>query len=541
MKRIFDALLEKTVALAFALSIGLVLFPAKDAYAATAQQNEAYTQELRQMLYSVDESVHNVYQYRVTYKDAQQIFENMKENTEDKWIIASYNINLYISYTLKGQYVNDIQFVNMDEDVLNRYSVLTKNVEKIKAGIEPGMGDIDKLIYLHDAIVDLASYQFVGYQSYGAGGILGENKGVCAGYTYALNLLLTDQVIPAVYLSNKDIDHGWSVVYINGDWYHVDATWDDTRSSVKGVASHRFMLRNDSEFSASGNDSHAGNWRITTVNYDVPCTSTKYTNWYVHDITGKMAYENGYWYYVDRKSNSIKRNTAEGGAEETMLNGSGMSTITLVDATPEGITYKISGQTKTIGYEPEKAPGPSEETPIAPTNAVEVTFYIIPYGNTSYINAGIGYINGDATTKDGSTVQSRIISTPDMSKWVSEDETIEWTAITKSGSGRRFVKGNVVKKPVEEEPVVEETPVDMSNAVEVTYYIIPYGQTVYVNAGMGYIDGDATTKDGSKVQGRILVMPDFSKWVGADEKIEWTAITKSGSGRRFVKGTVVKK
>ena len=432
-----------------AVVIAVSLFPAMHSEAATSSQKALFKQELIQMLNSADETSHNVYKYRLTGSEVTNTFNELKQSGDTKWLIAAYYSNLYVDYTISGKYVKEISLENVDADALNRYKRLEANVQKIKAGIEPGMSDLDKVMYLHDSIVELTSYQMVAYQSYGAGGVLGDKKGVCAGYTKALNLLLADQNILATYMRGPAINHGWTSVYLDGQWYHIDSTWDDTRSSKSGLTSRQFLLRNDSEFVTNDKNSHVA-WEVFDYNQKYTSTSTRFTNWYVHDIVGKMAYENGYWYYVDTKTNSIMQNTAIGGSAKVMLDGTGKSTITLVDATSAGITYKQDGVTKTVGYEgvkeqvketvTEKASAAAQKTEGQP---VIVNLYM----NGKYCKVGEGLLKEAKCAATVEDTLANILELPNLDKWVGEDQYVEFVGITKTADGSRwFLKGHIKNK-----------------------------------------------------------------------------------------------
>ena len=442
-------IIKRIQGLFLAVVVAVTVIPAKPVEAAAASVKTQFRQELLQMINTVDQSAHDVYQYRLTSAEVNSIFDELKQADDSKWMLAAYYSNLSVRYTTSGGYVKSILLGNVDSDVTARYNRLVSNVAGIKAGIEPKMTDLDKVIYLHDSIVELASFKYVAYQSYGAAGVLGDKTGVCAGYTKALNLLLGDQGIKTVYISSDAIDHGWTAVYLDGQWYHIDATWDDTRSAKSGLTSHKFLLRNDKEFVTNDKNSHVS-WEPWNYSGTVESTSTKYSNWYVHDIVGKMAFEDGYWYYVDTKTNSIMQNTAAGGNEKVILNGNGKSTITLVDATSAGITYKQDGTTKTVGYEKEKSEAEevskSETVKENSTNAItegkKVNVCVLINGK--FITVGKGIIKEAKTSKDKSVVLDSIVSLPSMDKWVDSDHYVEWTEISKTSDGAKwFLKGKL--------------------------------------------------------------------------------------------------
>lgn len=347
--------------------------------AATDANKEACKKELAEMLYSADSSTHNLYKYRLTADEFYEIVDSLKYG-DCRLIWASYYSNMFFNADTKFHLVNNVNIANIDDNVLQRYEVLTKNVEKIRAGLKDGMTDLDKIIYFHNCLVEIVSYRYVGYQSYGACGALGENTAVCSGYTKALNMLLDMEGIETRYISSITLDHGWTLVKLDNEWYHIDATWDDTRSAIKGQVGHQFLLQNDSEF--SGWKSHV-DWNDPGEIYH--STSTRFSDWYVHDITGKMLYEDGYWYYVDNQTNTLKKATADGSDMHTLIDGSQNSTIELISVENGVITYHLDGvtlQTSTSenvaasenGLQNSEASAP----PVADTSVPE-TIIDIPY------------------------------------------------------------------------------------------------------------------------------------------------------------------
>ena len=84
------------------------------------------------------------------------------------------------------------------------------------------------------------------------------------------------------------LNHAWNLVKINGDWYHVDVTWDDPVGASKGYVSHENFLRNDSEFKKLG---------YTSWDCSYKSTSTTYSESFLHDIENKISYNLGYIYY----------------------------------------------------------------------------------------------------------------------------------------------------------------------------------------------------------------------------------------------------
>ncbi len=81
-------------------------------------------------------------------------------------------------------------------------------------------------LWLHDWLIYNANYDYT-YTYYYPDGVLLKGTGVCDSYTQAYNLLLNEFNIECKRLSSEGMDHAWNLVKIDGQWCHVDVTWDD--------------------------------------------------------------------------------------------------------------------------------------------------------------------------------------------------------------------------------------------------------------------------------------------------------------------------
>lgn len=87
---------------------------------------------------------------------------------------------------------------------------------------------------------------FGGWYPWNAYGALVEGSAVCQGYALAYRDAMNRLGIPSTYLSAND--HAWNCVVVAGQWYHVDATWDDNSYdwlSRSEVVSDDYFLKSD--------------------------------------------------------------------------------------------------------------------------------------------------------------------------------------------------------------------------------------------------------------------------------------------------------
>ncbi len=115
----------------------------------------------------------------------------------------------------------------------------------------PQMTAQQKVRALHDDLVNRASYDLE------AGGscttMLLTGRGVCEAYSRTLWLLNRMAGVPTIIAAGQtDEPHAWNMVQIDGEWYHVDATWDDPTilGRDESILSHSYFLLNDEQIAA---------------------------------------------------------------------------------------------------------------------------------------------------------------------------------------------------------------------------------------------------------------------------------------------------
>lgn len=81
-------------------------------------------------------------------------------------------------------------------------------------------------LWMHDWLVYNANYDYT-YSEYFPEGVLLKGTGVCQSYALAFELLMREMGIECDTVFAYEMDHSWNVVKLNGQWCHVDCTWDD--------------------------------------------------------------------------------------------------------------------------------------------------------------------------------------------------------------------------------------------------------------------------------------------------------------------------
>ncbi|GMK41979.1 peptidase [Paenibacillus sp. CCS19] len=176
----------------------------------------------------------------------------------------------YIAYIIDSYYYTIRETsIRTDVDLSIRYRESAEQTAEVNAItdralrniIQDGMNDHEKVKAIHDWVVDRVEYD-QSLQKYTAYEALTTGRAVCQGYALLMYNMLTkaglDNIIAAGTVNTGE--HAWNMVKLDGQWYHLDATWDDAAvASTAGVdaaqgailrSQYRYYLLTDEQLRA---------------------------------------------------------------------------------------------------------------------------------------------------------------------------------------------------------------------------------------------------------------------------------------------------
>lgn len=183
-------------------------------------------------------------------------------------------------------------------------------VNKAIAQTEGLTSDFEKALVLHDYLVLQCEYKNTGdticHSAYGA---LVNRTPVCQGYALAYKYLLNKVGIECYYVSSSSMNHGWNMVKLDGNYYHVDVTWDDPTSDQFGYAQHNYFLLSDDTM--ENQESKHYDWVVSEGGsaLDLTATSTVYESYAWKGIRSAIIPYEGNWYYADYTKSAIIKNS----------------------------------------------------------------------------------------------------------------------------------------------------------------------------------------------------------------------------------------
>jgi uncharacterized protein YjdB len=167
------------------------------------------------------------------------------------------------------------------------------------AAIPAGISDAEKVLAANDYLCRLVEYDWAHYNQgtasipqddYTAYGALVNQVAVCQGYALAFLHLMNQLGMECRFVGSQQTSHGWNMVKIGGQWYHVDVTLND--GNLMGETNHDHLLLSDSGI-ADSSSLHQG-WDSAAP----AATSTAYETFFWNSTMTPFVYHDGEWLYV---------------------------------------------------------------------------------------------------------------------------------------------------------------------------------------------------------------------------------------------------
>lgn len=167
----------------------------------------------------------------VTPEQLKNVFEAVyNDHPEIFWLDTEYECK----YRPGGQCVEvKLSYNRTAQDLSKAKSEFEAAARPILNGAASESSDQDKEKYVHDELLKKAEYVASSAMNQSAYSALVDGDTVCAGYSRAFQYLMQQLGIPCYYCTGYvGEDHAWNIVKVDGAYYNVDVTWDDTDPST---------------------------------------------------------------------------------------------------------------------------------------------------------------------------------------------------------------------------------------------------------------------------------------------------------------------
>ncbi|MDD3253217.1 MAG: transglutaminase domain-containing protein [Lachnospiraceae bacterium] len=198
-------------------------------YSQLNKQQQKIYQEIRRGLESLADSFEVS---RVEGPELSDLFFRLRLDCPEIFYAANYKYSYFPNSNviqMKPEYLFD------KNKIREHQKAMKARVEKLTREIRE-KSDWEKELYIHDFICENVTYDKLKKQySHEILGPLGQGVGVCEGIAKAVKVLCDALELPCiVVVSENNLEkgmkyrHAWNVVKVQGKWYHMDATFDNT-------------------------------------------------------------------------------------------------------------------------------------------------------------------------------------------------------------------------------------------------------------------------------------------------------------------------
>ena len=186
-------------------------------------------------------------EYTNCYNDLKNISDDEDFLTTINNFVHPFNSfkTISFSYNTKGDFSLSIEHVYSKEEIAEINYIVDKKIDDL---ITTSMTSTDKIKAIHDFVINNTEYDELKsdnigdttYKSNTAYGVLIQGYGICSGYADTMAIFLNKLGIKNYKISNDS--HIWNLVYVNGKWVHLDATWDDPISEYNANRDTYFLI-----------------------------------------------------------------------------------------------------------------------------------------------------------------------------------------------------------------------------------------------------------------------------------------------------------
>lgn len=221
----------------------------------------AITSRIKNELVNMTEDISMDTHYKVSDKHIEDIFTSILCESPELFYVDPHILEVSVSRPDSTLISLRPTYLFTKEEVQIKQQELDDAANKIISGIGSDWTTMEKCRYVHDMIAlncqyynaDVETNDYSVYTAYGA---LVKGKAYCEGYTLAFNYIMKKLNIPTAYIQSIKVNHAWSLVNIDGYYYHIDIAYDDPTPDTIGRVFHDFCIVSDKQMEAYDNDTN---------------------------------------------------------------------------------------------------------------------------------------------------------------------------------------------------------------------------------------------------------------------------------------------
>ncbi len=166
-----------------------------------------------------------------------------------------------------GRFLIDMSYRFTPEEMSNMNRASEAAANEIMKGVTAGMTEYDKLKYFHDYLIRNCESDISDPYANTIYGALVRGVALCEGYAKSFSYLCNKAGIENMIITGETSEHHmWNMVKVEGNWYHIDVTWDNPEGELSrlypDMVLYQYFMVTDSVIE---NDH-----KITSIGYEPP-------------------------------------------------------------------------------------------------------------------------------------------------------------------------------------------------------------------------------------------------------------------------------
>ena len=164
------------------------------------------------------------------------------------WLDTQY---FYTYTSAGGTQAITLAFNSTTDNLTSCKQQYDTELQKVIKGASAYGTDVEKERYVHDYLLQKCTYDLNASLNQSSYSALVNGVSVCAGYARAMQNIMIELGIPCYYCTGtaQGGDHAWNILYLDGDYYHLDLSWNDNISETYDTEAYVYYNLTDSQIS----------------------------------------------------------------------------------------------------------------------------------------------------------------------------------------------------------------------------------------------------------------------------------------------------
>ena len=273
--------------------------------------DHAHDADIMKALDNVDASI-NTEGWGITLSNYREIMLGIINVYPQYYYVQSYGCQYY--YGQSEAFKLTFNYSADKDTILSQKKEIQSAGAELESAVDMnGLTNLEIALAYHDYLAATTEYAHDHYlnntltsEDYSLYGALINHSTVCQGYAQAFLYIMNRLNIDAGIAVSTNANHAWNVIKINGNWYHIDVTFDDPVRDQLGRATHNYFMLSTDDLLAK--ESSRSDYLIYTKNgvEFSPTTDDSYADGFWSNTDAAMFVDDGLWFYFDHSARAIK-------------------------------------------------------------------------------------------------------------------------------------------------------------------------------------------------------------------------------------------